>query len=47
MEKKTKYLNEEHKKKSEAAMKYIAKGKKLEIDWQKELERMKKNSKDN
>ena len=42
---KPKYLNETHKKTSEAAMAYIAKSKKSKIDWTKELERMKKNSK--
>ncbi len=41
-----KYFNEYHRKTTEAGLKYIAKSKKLKIDWDKELERMKINSRD-
>lgn len=39
------YLTEAHKKNSEAVMKEISESKKLEIDWEKESERQKWNSK--
>lgn len=46
MSNKPKYLTPAHQKNSEAAMKYIAESKKRMIDWEKELERQKHNSKD-
>ena len=46
MSKETKYHSEAHKKNSEGVKNYIAKAKKSKIDWQKESERLKENSKD-
>lgn len=40
------YFTEAHKKNSETAMEYIAKSKTSKIDWDKELVRLKENSKD-
>ena len=41
-----KYINKAHQKNAEVAMKYIAESKKRTINWEEELERMKRNSKD-
>ncbi len=46
MRKEQKYHSEAHKKNSEGVLKYIAESKKSKIDWTKELERLKTNSKD-
>ena len=47
MEKKTTYLNDYHKKNSEAAMKYIAESKKSPLSLKEALKQQEKNSKDN
>lgn len=41
-----KYINKAHQKNSEAAMKFIADSKKRTINWEEELKRQKRNSKD-
>lgn len=41
-----KYINKAHQKNTEAAMKYIAVSKKRTINWEEELKRQKRNSKD-
>lgn len=45
-EEERKYFSEAHKKNSEGVRAYIAKFKSMEIDWEKELERQKRNSQD-
>jgi hypothetical protein len=40
------YINEAHRRNSEAAMKHLAEQKNSQIDWEKEYERQRYNSKD-
>jgi hypothetical protein len=41
-----KHINKAHRQNAEAAMKYIADSKKRIINWEEEIERQKRNSKD-